>query len=160
MLNIAVVSPMPNVSATIATSVSPGLLASERNPWRMSRKMACTGAPVHWEGHEPYDWSRPLFQATLELELLEVAVILPRAREFVPRTFLLDVARLLLHVRNRGEQGAQVHPAGSKFGVVRAVRNDILHVETPVPAAIPLEVLQRFSTAYLHVPEIELQPDA
>src|ERR1035437_1984615 len=46
MLNIVVVSPMPNVNATIATSVSPGLLASERNPWQMSRKMACIVEPA------------------------------------------------------------------------------------------------------------------
>ena len=32
MLNIVVVRPMPNVSAMVATSVRPGLLASERIP--------------------------------------------------------------------------------------------------------------------------------
>src|ERR1035437_7699324 len=98
-------------------------------------------------------------RAWSKLQLLEVVVVLLRAHELILGTFLFHIARLLLYVGNRGEQGAQVQAARAQFRVVRSIRNDILDVKTPIPAAISLEILQRFSSADFHVPEIELQPD-
>src|SRR5688500_9468354 len=46
MLNIVVVRPMPNASASTATALNARLLARERAPYRMSRRTARMGVEV------------------------------------------------------------------------------------------------------------------
>src|SRR5689334_15158023 len=58
MLNIVVVRPIPSVSASVATSVRPGLLSRLRSPYRTSRRSDCMPGGTACE--------RTRFQAVLE----------------------------------------------------------------------------------------------
>src|SRR4051812_44528240 len=59
MLNIVVVRPIPRVSARTATMESPGLLMSDRRPYRTSRSSDCTRVSKSRGGSDPDVYERP-----------------------------------------------------------------------------------------------------